>query len=189
LTELQSKDGKNVFVAIELDATKQFGHEFLEVNDVLTIHGREEENIVKPILENDSLVWVDKEKGHNWLSSAKSNSQAITNDDLDIAAKIIQDFDNSSVLFTHHSIPSTSSSDLYGLANQPVFLCSTISEEPPTLKEITGLPQKIDSSEVVGKFSIKDGFLLFEFILILHSQYSSKSAARHTELRCHSLNT
>ena len=95
LTELQSKDGKNVFVAIELDATKQFGHEFLEVNDVLTIHGREEENIVKPILENDSLVWVDKEKGHNWLSSAKSNSQAITNDDLDIAAKIIQDFDNS----------------------------------------------------------------------------------------------
>ena len=67
----------------------------MEVNDVLTIHGREEENIVKPILENDSLVWVDKEKGHNWLSSAKSNSQAITNDDLDIAAKIIQDFDNS----------------------------------------------------------------------------------------------
>ena len=95
MTELQSKGGKNVFVAIELDATKQFGHEFLEVNDVLTIHGREEENIVKPILENDSLVWVDKEKGHNWLSSAKSNSQAITNDDLDIAAKIIQDFDNS----------------------------------------------------------------------------------------------
>ena len=43
LTELQSKGGKNVFVAIELDATKQFGHEFLEVNDVLTIHGREEE--------------------------------------------------------------------------------------------------------------------------------------------------
>ena len=95
LTELQSKDGKNVFVAIEIDATKQFGHEFLEVNDVLTIHGREEENIIKPIIENDSLVWVDKEKGQNWLSSAKSNSQAITNDDLDNAAKIIQDFDNS----------------------------------------------------------------------------------------------
>ncbi|MDY6413297.1 MAG: hypothetical protein SPL28_09965 [Bacteroidales bacterium] len=60
MTELQSKDGKNVFVAIELDATKQFGHKFLEVNDVLTIHGREEENIVKPILKNDSLLWVDK---------------------------------------------------------------------------------------------------------------------------------
>ena len=97
LTELQSKDGKNIFVAIELDVTKQMGHELLEVNDMLTVHGRNEENIVKPIIENDSLLWVDKEKGQHWLSSAKSNSQAITKDDLNSAAKIIKEFENPNI--------------------------------------------------------------------------------------------
>lgn len=97
LTELQTQEGKNIFVAIELNTTKQMGHEFLELNDILTIHGREEENIVKPIIENNSLLWVDKEKGQHWLSSAKTNSQAITNDDLDTAAKIVKDFENPSI--------------------------------------------------------------------------------------------
>ncbi len=97
LTELQTQEGKNIFVAIELNTTKQMGHEFLELNDILTIHGREEENIVKPIIENNSLLWVDKEKGQHWLSSAKTNSQAITNDDLDTAANIVKDFENPSI--------------------------------------------------------------------------------------------
>ena len=94
LTELKTKDRKNVFVAIKLDAYKQFGHRFLEVNDILTIHGREEENIINPIVENKSLIWVDKKKGQDWLSSAKSNSQAITNDDLISCANIVNDFEN-----------------------------------------------------------------------------------------------
>ncbi|KGN95391.1 ADP-ribosyltransferase-containing protein [Porphyromonas crevioricanis] len=94
LTELTSPEGKSIFVAIGLGAKKQLGHEFLEVNDVLTIHGREEENVILPIIENNSLIWVDKEKGQRWLSSAKSNSQAIANDALSSATKIIKEFEN-----------------------------------------------------------------------------------------------
>jgi len=94
LTELKNSNEKNIFVAIELGAAKQMGHRFLEVNDILTIHGREVENIVTPIVENNSLVWADKEKGLNWLSSAKSNSQAIANEILSTAANIVKNFEN-----------------------------------------------------------------------------------------------
>ena len=94
LTGLVSDSGENIFVAIELDANKQMGHQMLEVNDILTIHGRETENIINPIKENNTLKWVDKEKGLNWLSSAKSNSQAVTNKALDTATNIVKDFEN-----------------------------------------------------------------------------------------------
>ena len=97
LTGHVSDSGENIFVAIELDANKQMGHQMLEVNDILTIHGRETENIINPIKENNTLKWVDKEKGLNWLSSAKSNSQAVTNKALDTATNIVKDFENPSL--------------------------------------------------------------------------------------------
>lgn len=97
LTELKDNSGRNIFVSVELSVEKQMGHQFMEVNDVLTIHGREIENVVLPIVENDSLVWVNKEKGQRWLSSAKSNSQAIANDVLSSAAKVIENFENPSI--------------------------------------------------------------------------------------------
>ena len=97
LTELQNESGQNIFVAIEISVEKQLGHKFLEVNDILSIHGREVENIVNPIIENDSLKWVDKEKGLEWLHSAKSNSQAITNQDLEDATKVVKSFENPTI--------------------------------------------------------------------------------------------
>ena len=97
LTELKSSEGRNVFVAVELGKEKQMGHRFMEVNDILTIHGRETENVVNPIAENNSLVWADKEKGLNWLSSAKSKSQAIANEVLDTAANVVRNFENPKV--------------------------------------------------------------------------------------------
>lgn len=92
LTELQNSKGENLFVAIELGSNKQMGHEILDVNDILTIHGRETENVINPIVENGSLIWVDKEKGLRWLSAAKSNSQAIANEVLDYATNIAKNF-------------------------------------------------------------------------------------------------
>lgn len=94
LTELKSNKGQNIFVAMELGTNKQMGHEFLEVNDITTIHGRETENIVNPILENVTLRYVHKEKGIKWLSSAKSNSQAIATETLSTVTKIVENFKN-----------------------------------------------------------------------------------------------
>lgn len=94
LTELKSATGQNLFVAVEIGVNKQFGHRTLEVNDILTIHGREAENVILPIVDNNTLVWADKEKGLEWLSSAKSNSQAIAAQTLDDAAKIVKSFEN-----------------------------------------------------------------------------------------------
>lgn len=94
LTELKSADGNNLFVAIELGKDLELGGRAMIVNDILTIHGREIENVVLPILYNDSLVWADKEKGLEWLRSAKSNSQANTSQTLDDAAKKVKEFEN-----------------------------------------------------------------------------------------------
>ena len=98
LTELRSADGENIFVAVEVGVNKQFGHRTLEVNDILSIHGREIENVVLPIVENNSLAWVDKKKGLDWLSSAKSNSQAIASQTLEDAAKVIKSFENPTIV-------------------------------------------------------------------------------------------
>lgn len=97
LTELKSGRGENLFVAIELEKDLKLGGNTMVVNDILTIHGREAENIVLPIIHNGTLAWVDKEKGLEWLHSAKSKSQAITIQDLDDAAKIVKSFENPTV--------------------------------------------------------------------------------------------
>lgn len=98
LTEIKDRDGKNVCVAIELKRTIQNGGAFLEVNDIRSIHGREVENIVLPILHNNTLRYANKEKGLAWLSSASYNyQQEITVQDLDSVAKIVNNFENPTV--------------------------------------------------------------------------------------------
>ena len=95
LTEIKDRDGKNVCVAIELNKTIQDGNVYLEVNDIRSIHGREASNIILPIVHNNTLMYADKEKGLNWLSSASYNyQQEIDSKDLSTATKIVENFDN-----------------------------------------------------------------------------------------------
>lgn len=98
LTEMKDRNGRNVFVAFDIADTIQVGGNYLEVNNVLTIHGRRIGNIVKPIIENNSLQWVDKKKALKWFSSASPDvQQEITIQELSDAAKVVKDFENPSV--------------------------------------------------------------------------------------------
>ena len=95
LTEIKDNNGKNVCVAIELNKTIQDGGTYLEVNDIRSIHGRDIENLILPIIHNNTLKYVDKEKGLDWLSSASSNyQQEITRQDLVSATKVVEIFEN-----------------------------------------------------------------------------------------------
>lgn len=95
LTEMKDRNGRNVFVAFDIADTIQVGGNYLEVNNVLTVHGRRIGNIVKPIIENNSLQWVDKKKALKWFSSASPDvQQEITIQELSDAAKIVKDFEN-----------------------------------------------------------------------------------------------
>ena len=95
LTEMKDRNGRNVFVAFDIADTIQVGGNYLEVNNVLTIHGRRIGNIVKPIIENNSLQWVDKKKALKWFSSASPDvQQEITIQELSDAAKVVKDFEN-----------------------------------------------------------------------------------------------
>ncbi len=95
LTDMRDRNGKNVCVAIELKRQIQQGAEYLEVNDVRSLHGREFKNIVEPIANNKTLKWVNKEKGLAYLSSASQPvQQEIDKQVLDTAAKVVENFEN-----------------------------------------------------------------------------------------------
>ena len=95
LTEMRSRDGKNVFVAIELNKTIQNGGDFLEVNDIRSIHDRNIADIVYPIIQNGTLRWVDKAKGLAYLSSASRYvQQEIDKRALNDATKLVENFVN-----------------------------------------------------------------------------------------------
>lgn len=94
-TEIKDRDDKNVCVAIELGRGIQHKGNSIEVNDVRSVHGREAENIIAPIAHNNTLVYADKEKGLDWLSSASSNyRQEIDKQDLLSATNIVENFEN-----------------------------------------------------------------------------------------------
>ena len=95
LTEMTDRMGKNVCVAIEMNKTFQEGNTYLKVNDIRSFHGRDIQNIINPILNNNTLVWVDKEKGLDWLTSASQPvQQALDTSTLLLCAKIIKEFEN-----------------------------------------------------------------------------------------------
>lgn len=95
LTEMRSRDGKNIFVAIELNKTIQNGGDFLEVNDIRSIHDRNIADIVYPIIQNGTLRWVDKAKGLAYLSSASRYvQQEIDKRALNDATKLVENFVN-----------------------------------------------------------------------------------------------
>ena len=98
LTDMIDRSGKNVCVAIELKRQIQQGAEYLEVNDVRSFHGREFKNIIEPIVNNKTLMWVDKEKGLSYLSSASQQvQQEIDNKILSSAANIVRNFENPNI--------------------------------------------------------------------------------------------
>ena len=94
-TEIKDRDNKNVCVAIEVGRGIQHKGNSIEVNDVRSVHGREAENIIAPIAHNNTLIYADKEKGLDWLSSASSNyQQEIDKQDLLYATNIVENFEN-----------------------------------------------------------------------------------------------
>ena len=95
LTEMKDREGKSVCVAIEMSKSMQEGKSVIEVNDVTSFHGRREGNIIHPLNRNGTLVWVDKEKGFDWISSVNPDeSQEISNQDLLDVTNIIKNFEN-----------------------------------------------------------------------------------------------
>lgn len=95
LTEMKDRDGKNVYVAIEINRQIQDGGDILEVNDIRSVHGRNIADIIYPIINNETLKWVDKEKGLSYLSSASRYvQQEIDKKDLISATKVVKEFKN-----------------------------------------------------------------------------------------------
>ena len=79
LIRTKDNDSKNIFVAIHLNQEnpsqidKDKG--ILIVDEIKSFHGREFENIINPMVENNSLIWANKKDSLELLSSAQSTPQ------------------------------------------------------------------------------------------------------------------
>lgn len=92
--EMEDRQGRNVFVSIEIEEMVQDGKSCMEVDEVTSVHGRQNTNAVLPVGRNNS-IWVDKKKGLDWLSSVNpDDSQEIDSETLSDAAKIVETFGN-----------------------------------------------------------------------------------------------
>lgn len=98
---IRTKDNnkKNIFVAIRLNQDNPSQQDkdrgIFIVDDIKSFHGREIENIIYPIVENESLVWVNKKDSLELLSSAKSTPQSNDIQDyLSDAVNVIRKFEN-----------------------------------------------------------------------------------------------
>lgn len=99
LIRAKDNDNKNIFVAVHLNQDNPSQQDrdkgILIVDDIKSFHGREMENIISPIVENDTLVWVNKKDSLELLSSAKSTPQYNDIQDyLSDAVNIIRKFEN-----------------------------------------------------------------------------------------------
>ena len=164
LTEMKDRNGRNVFVAFDIADTIQVGGNYLEVNNVLTIHGRRIGNIVKPIIENNSLQWVDKKKALKWFSSASPNvQQEITIQELSDAAKIVKDFENPTntddIRFRESDrfFNGISADDLFDLLNEYSSYSSSAYELIDSLEKYYG--GELISASSGAKHAIERGFV------------------------------
>lgn len=99
LVRSKDNDGKNIFVAVHFNQYNPSQQDkdkgILIVDDIKSFHGRDIENIISPIVENKSLVWINKKDSLELLSSAKSTPQYNDIQDyLSDAVNIIRKFEN-----------------------------------------------------------------------------------------------
>lgn len=101
LIRAKDNDNKNIFVAVHLNQDNPSQQDrdkgILIVDDIKSFHGREMENIIKPVVENkNALVWVNKKDSLELLSSARPDSLQYNDiqDYLSDAVNIIRKFEN-----------------------------------------------------------------------------------------------
>lgn len=123
ISELPTHDGRKVTVTIRVNNT---GH-VLDVEKITSVHGKDLEHLVKEInteksdFGKDNLKYVDKKKALQWLAMDPPKGSRQTNEGLNSAAKIINDFDSTkyfeekiSELFPEYVSAASDASELIG---------------------------------------------------------------------------
>jgi hypothetical protein len=106
ITELTTKDGKKITVALKGERSEKK----LSVNEVASIHGKEARRFLDEMQNakegglKDALRWVEKEKALNWLGLVPpKGASSQTNQELNSAAKVIQNFENPTLTETSNN--------------------------------------------------------------------------------------
>ena len=96
LVELTSDKGINFVVAMNTNVPKnRYSKESIQINDIRSVYPKDNvQDIVNWINRGDLLRYVDKKKIKEWITQRRSNSAEVEIQNLDVAAKLVQDFEN-----------------------------------------------------------------------------------------------
>ncbi len=96
LVELKDKNGNNFVVAMNTNVPKnRYSKSSIQVNDIRSVYPKDNaQDVVNWINRGDLLRYADKKKIEDWITQQRSNSAEVEIQNLDIATKIIEDFEN-----------------------------------------------------------------------------------------------
>lgn len=124
LTELKHK-GENFVVVI----STQNNSNSIQINDIRSLYPKGNSKLIYWIMSGENIRYINKNKAIDWIGKQRSNSAEVANtlNDLEIAAKVIQNFENPPIngekISTNAEKLSTSGGLIYGYTqNGEIYL-------------------------------------------------------------------
>ena len=102
ITNITRENSDKITVAVKLERN---GEE-MTINEIASIHGKEGQLFISDMISegehniDNSLKYADKNKALEWIGKQQSNSADVTNTikNLDVAAKVLQNFENPTII-------------------------------------------------------------------------------------------
>lgn len=99
MVELKDRNGNNFVVAMNTNVPKnRFSKASIQINDIRSIYPKDNvKDIVNWINRGDLLRYADKKKIEDWITQQRSNSAEVEIQNLDVAAKVVENFKNPNI--------------------------------------------------------------------------------------------
>ena len=99
MVELKDRNGNNFVVAMNTNVpNNRYSKASIQINDIRSIYPKDNvKDIVNWINRGDLLRYADKKKIEDWITQQRSNSADVEIQNLDVAAKVVENFKNPNI--------------------------------------------------------------------------------------------
>ena len=99
MVELKDRNGNNFVVAMNTNVpNNRFSKASIQINSIRSIYPKDNgQDIVNWINRGDLLRYADKKKIEDWITQQRSNSADVEIQNLDVAAKVVENFKNPNI--------------------------------------------------------------------------------------------
>lgn len=99
MVELKDRNGNNFVVAMNTNVpNNRYSKASIQINSIRSIYPKDNgQDIVNWINRGDLLRYADKKKIEDWITQQRSNSADVEIQNLDVAAKVVENFKNPNI--------------------------------------------------------------------------------------------